>query len=387
MTCGKPAGIVMISPGFYPQMGGAERQALELSGALRQLGMAVVVLTRRLPGLAGREEVNGVSVLRLPARGRGLANSVVFMLSCFLWLLLRGHRFRAVHVHLGSSPALSAALAGRLLGRRVLVKLGGGRGIGEVAASCRTLAGRWKWRVLGWLKPQLVAVTRDLVEELREHGLDGIPVTVLPNGVNTGRFSPKSAEEKAALRRQLGWGDGFCLLYVGRFSPEKQLDRFLEVFAQALREARAQASWALVGTGPQEERLKGIAQSPGLKETVRFYAPVTEVERFYAAADAFVLPSVSEGLSNALLEAMSSGLAVLASRVGGTREAVQDGVSGLLFDPGDGAAMKAALLRLLSEPGLSQALGRRAREEALARFDLSSVAKRYLQLYEGSPAG
>jgi len=82
------------------------------------------------------------------------------------WLLLHAGSYGAIHAHLAGSPALAAGLAARILGKRIVVKLGGGRGIGEIAASSATVAGRLKLRLLGWLRPQFVAVTRELVREL-----------------------------------------------------------------------------------------------------------------------------------------------------------------------------------------------------------------------------
>ncbi|MDE2511870.1 MAG: glycosyltransferase, partial [Elusimicrobia bacterium] len=127
--------VVMVSAGFWPAVGGAERQALELSVALVRRGHRVTVLTRRVNGLPAREEVRGVKIRRLPVFGRGAIDAACFLTGSFLWLLFHWTDWDAVHAHLAGSPALSASLAGRLLGRPALVKLGGGRGIGELASS------------------------------------------------------------------------------------------------------------------------------------------------------------------------------------------------------------------------------------------------------------
>jgi glycosyltransferase involved in cell wall biosynthesis len=105
------------------------------------------------------------------------------------------------------------------------------------------------------------------------------------------------------------------------------------------------------------------------------------VEQAYAAADVFVLPSVSEGLSNALLEAMASGLAVLGSRVGGTAETVRPDVTGLLFGPQDGVELRRGIARFLSEPELGRRLGASARAQAVAEFAIDRVADEYKKMY------
>ncbi|MBI3548982.1 MAG: glycosyltransferase family 4 protein [Elusimicrobia bacterium] len=374
--------VVMVSPNFHPYVGGAEKQALELSKALREEGVWVRVLTRRKGDLPRWETISGVEVLRLAAWGHGLVDSLVFMASSFWWLLRHRGEYHAVHVHLAGSPALSAAVAGRLSGRPVVIKIGGGRGIGELAASSRTWAGRLKLKALAALKPQFATVTKDLVAELSEHGLGEAPVVVVPNGVDTKRYHPVSPAERASLRTALGWPAGPCFLYVGRLSAEKRLSFFLDAFSEALREAGAQAFFAMIGAGPEEERLQRTIEARSLQQNARIHAPTSEIAGAYSAADVFVLPSQSEGLSNALLEAMSSGCAVLASRVGGTPEAVRDGESGFLFDPMDAKALKTGISRLMLNPDKAAEMGRKAREEALARFDVGAVARRYRELYK-----
>lgn len=368
----------MVSAGFWPAFGGAERQALELSGALAARGHRVTILTRRLGDLSACETVRGVSVRRLPVVGGGALDSFCFLFGALAWLLLHWTEWDAVHAHLAGSPALAAALAGRLLGRPVLVKLGGGRGIGELAASSRTRWGRAKLRVLGALKPRFLAVVRDLADEARDF-LGPVPIEVLPNAVDAGRFAPVDAARKQELRALLGWpADVPVFLYTGRFSPEKRLPWFLRLWRRA---ADGRALAVLVGDGPERD---AIAVEAGLAgDRIRVLASCDDLTRHYAAADAFFLPSTSEGLSNSLLEAMSSGLAAVASRVGGTAETVEDGRTGLLFDKDDESALTAAVRRVIEEKTLAAELGRRAREAVLARYALDRVVGRLESLYRG----
>lgn len=371
----RPLAIVMVSAGFWPAIGGAERQALELSAALAARGHRVTVLTRRVGALPARETIRGVSVVRLPAPG-GFLDAPVFLAATFLWLMLRWVEWDAAHAHLAGSPALAAALAGRLLGRPALVKLGGGRGIGELAVSSKTRLGRAKLRVLGLLRPHFLAVVPDLAEEARAF-LGPVAIEVLPNGVDARRFHPVDAAGKGALRAELGWSaDSNIFLYTGRLSWEKRLPWFLKLW---LESAGSSALAVLVGDGPERAAVEEIAaRSSG---RVKVLPPRDDVSELYSAADVFVLPSVSEGLSNALLEAMSSGLAPLGSRVGGTAETISHETNGLLFERDDEAGLKAAIQRLDSEPGLAVRLGAAARAEVEACYALDKVVARLEILY------
>lgn len=371
----------MVSAGFYPYLvGGAERQALELSAALVKRGVGVRALTRRLPGLSAREEVRGVRVTRLWRCGTGAVDSLTFMASLFGWLLLHARSYSVIHVHLAGSPALPAAAAGRLLGKKVVIKLGGGRGIGELAVSSKTAGGRLKLRLLAWLRPQFVAVAQELAAEAACY-LGEVGVHSLPNGVDTERFHPAPAALKAELRVRLGWPRGLGFLYTGRLSVEKRLPWFTEIWAEIVRKSGAEAFLAFLGEGPEQALILRAAQRGQVAERVFFHAPLEDPAPVYRAADVFILPSVSEGLSNALLEAMSSGLAILASRVGGTSEAVEEARSGFLFPAEDADGLRTQIKKLLAHPGLAGALGEAARRRAEERYSLDSVVRRYEALY------
>ncbi len=375
----KPRSIAMITASFHPYVGGTEKQARELSRALVEKGHRVTVLTRRRPGLPAEESLSGIRVLRLCTAGSGAIDSLTFLASLTRHLALRGGDYDALHVHLASSPAVPALVLGRLRGQGVLVKLGGGRGIGEVAVSRKTWLGRLKLRALGLLRPRLVAVDKGLAEELRGYGLEGLDVTVVPNGVDAKVYAPVSPEAKAALRRALGLPEGPLILYAGRLSWEKRLGLFLEAFAAA----PPAASFVMLGEGPEETALRSQVKGLGLEGRVRFLGARQDVAAFYQAADLFVLPSVSEGLPNAVLEAMSSGLVVLASKVGALPDIIEDGVNGFLFEAENPAPLAEKLKEVCAAQAKFPEIGRRARATILERFSLDKVADRYVELYAG----
>lgn len=375
----RPIRVAMVSASFYPYIGGAEKQALELSRALAARGVLVSVLTRRVRGLPAREMISGLEVRRLAAWGKGLLNAATFMASLALYLWRNSSSYDVVHAHLAGSPALAAALVGRWVGKPVIIKLGGGRGIGELAASSRTAAGRAKLRLLAALRPRFAAVSADLAEELKDFGLGACAVRVLANGVDVAAYRPAPESGKSALRARFGWPEGLGFLYVGRLSWEKRLPQFLEIWSRARESAAAEAFVVLIGEGPERRTLEKLAaRSEG---RIILQEPTDAIASAYAAADVFILPSISEGLSNSLLEAMASGLGILASRVGGTVQAIEDGKSGLLFDPENREELSEKLKQIFSRPKMLGEMGLAARTSSVELYSIEQAAARYEAFY------
>ena len=192
-----------------------------------------------------------------------------------------------------------------------------------------------------------------MADQLAAHGIQR--VALWPGGVDTARFRPE--RRSAAMRERLsgGYPDRPLLLYVGRLSPEKDLER-LKPMLQALPEARL----ALVGDGPHH---KAIQQHfAGMPVTMPGFLRGEELAAAFASADVFVMPSRSETLGLVVLEAMSSGLPVVAARAGGIPEMIEDGVSGCLFD--DEQEAITFIQAFLASPERSKAFGAAARVHA-----------------------
>lgn len=173
--------------------------------------------------------------------------------------------------------------------------------------------------------------------------------------------------------------DGTILGIVGRVSDVKGIEYAIAALA---REDMPESVQVLViGTGPQEASLREMVAAAGLDARVTFLGFRTNIFDYIAHVDALLMPSLHEGLPYTLLEAMSLGRPVLASRVGGLAEVLVDGETGLLFPPRDPAALAKACRTLVMEPGLGARLGDAAAREQRANFTLETMLDRYLEIY------
>jgi len=373
----KKPGVVMLLQNFYPSIGGAERQALSLSRRLVDQGFWVTVVTQYQPKQKAFEMIEKVPVRRF---GRG---PVTFLFVSFIWLVLHKEQYDVIHVHMATSHAVGAAFIARLLGKKVIVKLSGSKLVGEVAVSRRTFIGRCKLAALGFLKPLLVLVSQGQEEDLPGSGLEKLQKRFIPNGVDIERFQPPTTEEKENIRKALKW-DGLVFLFVGRFSADKlRLDvfrNFVTAWAQVKKEGHAM-SFYLVGKGELEADYRRVIQEMGVESSVQLWPARDNVRELYQAANVFVLPSITEGLSNALLEAVSCGLPILASRVCGIMDIIQESVQGLLFDPLDARDIEQSLRRMVESKALREKMGGAARWVG-QKYSLDETISKYVKLYE-----
>lgn len=254
--------------------------------------------------------------------------------------------------------------------------------------------GALKGGVYGWLErlslrrfDQLVTVSLFLVDELRGFGIPAGRISRVPNGINASVLTPaERAAARQAVRDELGIPQGAPVIgAVGRLEPAKSIELLLAA-VERLRKARPELRCVIAGTGSQEKELKILAQALGLDGQVVFTGFRADIPLLLAAIDIFALPSRTEGIPYALLEASSAGLPIVASRVGGVPEIICDGKAGLLVEPGQVEVLAAALERLLREPALAEQLGARAAADTAAKFSLGSMIAGTNQAYEAASA-
>jgi len=215
-------------------------------------------------------------------------------------------------------------------------------------------------------------------------GYDAARIVVIHNGVHLTRFSGPA--EPDGVRQEFGLAPGVPLVAVAsRLSRLKGLEQFLEAAAVVSRHTDAARFMVSGEAAPKDQpylgELKALAARLGLADRVIFTGLRSDVPRLIAGVDVAVMPSLNEALSNALLESMASGAPVVATRVGGTPEALVDGENGLLVPPGDAAALALAITRLLDAPELAARLGRAARQSIADRFSIERMTTTTEDLY------
>lgn len=324
-----------------------------------------------------RLRAEGVEVIELPIV-RQIAPWRDWRALRRLTALLRALRPDVVHTHASKSGALGRIAAGRAGVRRVIhtphtFYFQGQRGV------ARAVFRRIERRLLP-RTTRLVLLTegqrRLAVEEL---GAAPEQVVVIPNGVDTARFAPR--QRKAAARRALGLPpDAPVIGTITRFVPQKRCELFLDAVGRVML-ARPDAHCLLVGDGPQHAELMRLAWRLRIEERMAWRPRGDDPMEFYDAMDVFALSSLYEGLPYTVLEAMASGLPVVAPRITGCEEVIADGRTGRLVPPGDAPALADALLDLLADPVACAGLGAAARAAVQERYSLRLFLERITALY------
>jgi glycosyltransferase involved in cell wall biosynthesis len=307
----------------------------------------------------------------------------VSVLPRLVYVILKG-RFDVVHTHLIYSQVYGR-LAATLAGTRCIVS--SEQNVYDFKAR---LPFSWVERRLSRWTERIIACSKKVREHLiKKVGVNPLRVVVVPNGVDTDVFFPirkrtrlyRSVEN---VRKELGIEEGDAVIgTVGHMTRQKGYDVLIAAMPQILRKHPG-AKFVFVGRGLLREKLEKQARELGVAQRICFAGIRRDVPAVLNCFDVFVLASLWEGFGTAIIEAMACGVPVVASRVGGIPEIIEDGVSGVLVAPGRGGLVAEAVIRLLDKPRKTRELARRGRTSATERFSVEkmaqSVAKVYLQL-------
>jgi sugar transferase (PEP-CTERM/EpsH1 system associated) len=289
-----------------------------------------------------------------------------------LWRLFRRFRPDIVHTHAWGT-LIEGMIAAKLAGVPVIVH-------GE-HGTLQTKPYQLRIQRFAWGKvDRVLSVSSRLAERLaRDVRFDPGRIHTIRNGVNLERFGPALREEG---RRELGLGDDVIAIgTVGRLVEVKDHPTLLRAFAQ-VASADSRTVLLLAGAGPLAAQLQRQATDLGIDTRVRFLGHRDDIERVLAALDLFVLSSSSEGMSNTILEAMASGVAVVATHVGGADELVVDGETGLLVASSDAHALASALTRVCKDHVLRHGMARAGHRRAHEEFGLQRMIDGYENLYD-----
>ncbi|MBK8479892.1 MAG: glycosyltransferase [Proteobacteria bacterium] len=347
------------------ELGGGESVALDLARCQRASGHRVGVVAFAGGPLASEFERSAIE-LQLFDKRRGFDPRLLLRLGAFF----AGARPDVVHTH-DPQSLIYAAPAARCAGARVIHTKHG-----DTVESLRRLALQ---RLAANALHRFVAVSASTAATARRrHEVAPEKLLVVPNGIDTRRYGPAKVD-RASARRELGLpAEGCLVVAVGRLEPEKDPELLLRAAAPLLG-ARLRLVW--IGGGALEQPLRTLAAALSPEGRLQLVGWRRDVALWLAAGDIFALSSRTEGLPLALLEAMATGLPVVATRVGGVASAVEAGRTGLLVSAGDELGLRRALAQLVDDPEAARGMGAAGRATVVARYSLAAMAEAYAAVY------
>jgi glycosyltransferase involved in cell wall biosynthesis len=373
---GRPLKILQVSHDL--RAGGLQRVVIDLAHGLRRLGHDAHICSLRGPGPL-EAEIRGrgipLSIMPWPERG---ADRRMF---AKVFRLLRQHRYDVVHTH-NTQAFLDGGLAA-LLGR-VPVRIH--------TDHARSFPDKLRYmileRIMSHAYDKVVGVSAHTAENLRRYeGISAKRLAVIQNGIDGAWYrAERDGSDAARMRRDAGL-EGFRRVFgLGvRLEEQKGIRYLLEALPLVLAE-HPHTGVAIAGNGSLEHDLSARARDLGVADHVRFLGPYPQLTAFYPLIDGFVLPSLWEGLPLCLLEAMSLGLPIIATRVGGVPDVLEDGRTAKLVPPMDPISLARAMISCLDDEAAAEDMGREARRVFDAKYDSAVMVARYLDLYQGGSA-
>lgn len=347
------------------QPGGLERFVVALSSTYAMAGIEQIVVCLDERGvLAPQVEAAGHQVALVPRRP-GFNPRLIAQLARFF----QKHAVDVVHTH-SLDPMFYGGIAARIAHVPLLIHTQH-----NTYLRSAPLRERLKFRLAQWLFDNVVAVSAETGRVLAELGVPMDRCVTVLNGIDLARFQPRMRMPSRTRSEE-----GLVIGTVARLVPEKGINRLIEAFGR-LCASHCGVRLVISGDGPLRPTLEEQVRRANLSNSVHFLGYRSNVEAVLSGFDLFVLPSLTEGIPLALLEAMAAGVPVLATAVGGVPEVIEGCRSGCLVPPNDVEALHRTLEHLISDPAKRAHLARGGRARVEHLFDLEAMAHAYRVLY------
>lgn len=381
----------MLTYLFPPSFSGGTRQAIELAKGLRQQGVNSIFLGANFSNAPAHDQLDGFVVHRLRTAAGPRLRYLVFALKACVFLLRRRQEYDLALLHSTRPFTFLILIALKCLRKPALVTL---TLIGnDDPAALRRKSFLWKIESKALPRfARIVCKSSALQNICVEEKIAPAKLAAIPNGADLSLFQPAhNAAEKNALRAELGLPNKFVAVFVGRIGARKGCDLLFAAWEEIIARER---EVLLLLLGPYDEQVS--TEITVFQQRLQNYLAHAEehrmqfvgarahgeVARYLRAADCFVFPSQREGLPNVVIEAMASGLPVIASHIPGvTTDLIEHEENGVLLQSRSPQELRDAVLKLKQDERLRQRLGERATEKARAKFDLKVVAQQHRRLY------
>jgi len=375
--------ILMVLDSIYPSVGGggAETQVGTLSEYYQSDGKQVTIVAPMVKGGVQKSEdlVKGVELCRIPYPKIRLLGGFIMLIRLWNLLAKRRDQYDVIHVHIAHKMAAICCLSGFVHKKNVIVKFTGWMELehGILAKKQNLFVKLLRYSINKATFYQ--ATSKEIISAIKSNGLDENKIKFIPNAVDTSRFS--QSDDKLGLRASLGFENELIGVFVGRLVTEKNLSSLIKAWTNTFIK-QDNVKLLLVGDGYLKDELTKQVLDCNREKQIIFLGAKLDIKPFLQIADFSVLPSLFEGLSNTLLEYMSTSLPVIGSKVSGTEDLIEDGVNGYLFESGNRSELEEKLKKIASLSKIEIAsMGENARSVVTHYAGIESVSSRLCDLY------
>jgi len=399
--------ILMLIDSFYPVIGGAVKQAERICLKLIASGQEVIVLTRQInKAYSLEEDYKGMHIYRLPNFGFTGASKLKATIPTAQWLIKNKSKYDVIHCH-GNNPfEWAAMLAYPFTKKPYVIKLTNPNFLNYAGATngkkMKTQSGNFITNeiirpmmlpVLRFTRTRMIrkagrvsAISPEITDKLKERGMNNI--SNIPNGIDIDEFCTVDHSAKSKLRKKLDISqDAIVFVFSGRLTYEKNLITLVDAWKNLVQDKNSpKLELIILGDDNRQNysvapQMKKIAKDNNIV-SMSLKGSVNNVKEYLHAADAFILPSYWEGMSNSLLESMACGLPSIVSDIPANRALVDDNKSGLLFDPHDADNLTECLRKMISDPEARARMGDEARKIAENRYSFNMITDRLIGEYD-----
>ena len=377
----------MTMPSFLPHRGGSEIMAYELAKRIVKMGHNVTIHTIQKEGTKKYEQIEGIEVFRFkdirlfPKLSKITFGKIpsIFSFSAIpsLFKIAKKVQPAVIHSHFLADTGLAAIIVGNTLKIPVITSLLGK----DIFDPIDPVPTKWH-KNLVWLmqnSSKIVSCSMDQKTRAQAMGVSS-EIEIIPHGVDIQRYTPQISNQ-VDFKKKLGV-QGPIILSVQRLHSRKGLNYLIDAIPIVL-ESIPSTQFIIVGKGPEKINLENKIKELGLENNVKLVGFImdSDLPKYYANCDIFVLHSIYEAFGIVLLEAMASEKPIISTMVGGIPEVVQNEKSGILVPPKNATALATAIIQLLSDGKRAKEMGQYGRKLTEIQFNWEIIAKKYIEMY------
>lgn len=377
----------MTMPSFLPHRGGSEIMAYELAKRIVKMGHNVTIHTIQKEGTKKYEQIEGIEVFRFedirlfPKLSKITFGKIpsIFSFSAIpsLFKIAKKVQPAVIHSHFLADTGLAAIIVGNTLKIPVITSLLGK----DIFDPIDPVPTKWH-KNLVWLmqnSSKIVSCSMDQKTRAQAMGVSS-EIEIIPHGVDIQRYTPQISNQ-VDFKKKLGV-QGPIILSVQRLHSRKGLNYLIDAIPIVL-ESIPSTQFIIVGKGPEKINLENKIKELGIENNVKLVGFImdSDLPKYYANCDIFVLHSIYEAFGIVLLEAMASEKPVISTMVGGIPEVVQNEKSGILVPPKNATALATAIIQLLSDGKRAKEMGQYGRKLTEIQFNWEIIAKKYIEMY------